>query len=51
VCGLSTDMCWFKVFVKVVLESKPRGGIGSIQGKVRGGRAGFQRANVHCRFD
>jgi hypothetical protein len=51
VCGLCTDVRWFEVLVQIMLESEPWGGIGGVQGKVRGGGAGFQRANVHCRFD
>jgi hypothetical protein len=47
----STYSGWFKVLVKVVLESKIRGGISSVGREFRGGGAGFQRTDVHCRFE
>jgi hypothetical protein len=47
----STDSRGWQVLGKLVQEVKIWSGVGSVGWKFRGGGAGFQRTDVHCRFE
>jgi hypothetical protein len=47
----SMYLCRWQVLGKLVQEVKVRSGVGSVGWKFRGGGAGFQRTDVHCRFE